>query len=108
MQTSCKTWSYALCKKVEYTAKTGFNPSAAIPAANVTACCSAIPTSKNLFGNNLEYSFNPVPSGMAAVIATISSLSSESLTIAFENALEYVISFEAFISPFIELKGETP
>ena len=34
-----------LQKKVEYRATTGFMPCAAIPAAKVTACCSAMPTS---------------------------------------------------------------
>ena len=49
----------------------GLNPSHASPAAKVTACCSAIPTSKNLSGCSFENSFSPVPSGIAAVIATI-------------------------------------
>ena len=35
----------------EYTAKYGLYPCAASPAAKVTACSSAIPTSKNLSGN---------------------------------------------------------
>ena len=35
---------------MEYTANTGFIPALARPAANVTACSSAIPTSKNLDG----------------------------------------------------------
>ena len=34
-----------LCKKLEYTAKIGFLPAADSPAAKVTACSSAIPTS---------------------------------------------------------------
>ena len=48
----------------------------ASPAANVTACCSAIPTSKNLFSNFSLNLLRPVPDGMAAVIAVIFSLSS--------------------------------
>ena len=40
-----------LCRKEEYTANTGFIPPAASPAAKVTACSSAIPTSKNRSGN---------------------------------------------------------
>ena len=51
-ETAGAAW-YALCKKEEYTAKIGFSPAAASPAANVTACCSAIPTSKNRSGNML-------------------------------------------------------
>ena len=31
------------------------------PAAKVTACCSAIPTSKHLLGNSLPNISNPVP-----------------------------------------------
>ena len=42
IQTSCKIWSYALCKKEEYTAKIGFSPAAASPAANVTAVTAAM------------------------------------------------------------------
>jgi hypothetical protein len=49
--TSKFAWSKAREKKVEYTAKTGLSPPMAIPAAAVTACCSAMPTSKNRFGN---------------------------------------------------------
>ena len=37
----------------EYTANTGFKPAAASPAAKVTACPSAIPTSKKRSGNIL-------------------------------------------------------
>ena len=50
MHTSCSIWSYALWRKDEYTATIGISPPAASPAAKVTACCSAIPTSKNLSG----------------------------------------------------------
>ena len=46
-------------------------PSAAIPAAKVTACCSAIPTSKTCSGNEFAILSSPVPEGIAAVIATI-------------------------------------
>ena len=51
----------------------GLKPSAARPAANVTACCSAMPTSKQRSGKALPKWSSPVPSGMAAVIATILS-----------------------------------
>ena len=43
-------------------AAAGFIPAAAIPAENVTACSSAIPTSKNLSGNIFLNRFKPVPS----------------------------------------------
>ena len=52
-------------------AMTGFIPSVAKPAAKVTPCCSAMPTSKNRSGYLRANSVNPVPSGMAAVTATM-------------------------------------
>ena len=55
--------------KVEYIAANGFKPSTAMPAANVIACCSAIPTSNVRLGNLLPNLSNPVPPGMAAVMA---------------------------------------
>lgn len=39
----------------------GLRPSTAIPAAKVTACCSAIPTSYVRFGNLLPNMSIPVP-----------------------------------------------
>ena len=39
------------------------------PAANVNACCSAIPTSKNLFGYFLAKFVKPDPSAIAGVMA---------------------------------------
>ena len=48
-------------------------PPAANPAANVTACSSAIPTSKKRSGYIFRKRFSPVPSGMAAVMATTRS-----------------------------------
>ena len=79
IQTSWRIWSYALWKNVEYIATTGFMPFEAMPAAKVTACSSAIPTSKNLSGNLSAIRFSPVPDGIAADIATIfSSLSASS------------------------------
>ncbi|MNV72678.1 hypothetical protein D3C71_1657860 [compost metagenome] len=52
-------------------AQTGFIPSAARPAAKVTACCSAMPTSKVRSGKACPNRSRPVPVGMAAVMATI-------------------------------------
>ena len=43
------------------------------PAANVTPCCSAMPTSKVRLGNALPNRSMPVPDGIAAVMATILS-----------------------------------
>ena len=48
-------------------------PIEASPDANVTACCSAIPTSKNLSGISLLKNCKPVPYFIAAVIAQILS-----------------------------------
>ncbi len=58
----------------------------AMPAAEVTACCSAMPTSKNRSGNRSANGSRPVESGMAAVMATSSGCSSASLMIASVNA----------------------
>ena len=52
-------------------ATTGFKPSAARPAAKVTACCSAMATSKYLSGKRFEYSTKPEPSRIAGVMATM-------------------------------------
>ena len=46
-------------------------PRVAKPAQKVTACCSAIPTSKVLFGKDCSNKSKPVPDGIAAVTATI-------------------------------------
>ena len=43
----------------------------AMPAAAVTACCSAMPTSTNRSGNRASNGSRPVGPGMAAVMATI-------------------------------------
>ena len=53
--------------------RTACSPRVARPAANVTACCSAMPTSKVRVGNSLANRSSPVPEGMAAVTATILS-----------------------------------
>ena len=51
-------------------------PSVARPAAKVTACCSAMPTSNVLAGWAFWNLSSPVPDGMAAVMATTLSSSS--------------------------------
>ena len=68
---SCMSWSKHRCKNEEYTANTGIFPAAASPAQKVTACSSAIPTSKNRSGNPFEKPQSPVPSHIAAVTAQI-------------------------------------
>ena len=51
-------------------ATTGLNDSQERPAANVRACCSAMPTSKYRSGNSVENCTSPDPSRIAGVIAT--------------------------------------
>ena len=58
----------------------------AMPAAAVTACCSAIPTSKQRSGNLSLNERRPVESGMAAVIATTFEFDSPAFTSASEKA----------------------
>ena len=53
-------------------ATTGCMPPIARPAAEVIACCSAIPTSKNRSGYLARNALRPVGPGIAAVIATTS------------------------------------
>jgi len=69
--TSRLAWSKARLKNVEYTATTGRSPPMAIPAAAVTACCSAMPTSTNRSGKRSWNARSPVGPGIAAVMATI-------------------------------------
>ena len=52
-------------------ATTGLQPALAIPAAMMTACSSAIPTSKTRSGKRFLTSTKAVPSSIAALIATI-------------------------------------
>ncbi len=66
-------------------AQNGAMPSAAMPAAKVTACCSAMPTSKQRSGNALAKRSSPVPDGMAAVTATMRSSRPASSTSASAN-----------------------
>ena len=67
-------------------ATTGRSPPMAMPAAAVTACCSAMPTSKQRSGNRSWNGSSPVESGMAAVMATSSGCSSPSFTRVSLNA----------------------
>ena len=58
----------------------------AMPAAAVTACCSAMPTSKQRSGKRSAKGSRPVESGIAAVMATTSGRLSASLMRASEKA----------------------
>ena len=84
--TSYMTWSMARVRNVEYTATTGRSPPMAMPAAAVTACCSAMPTSISRPGNRSPKASRPVESGIAAVMATSSGWSSPALQMASVNA----------------------
>ena len=70
-------------------AATGLKPSNARPAVKVTACCSQIPTSKKRSGYKAANWLKPVPSGIAAVMATILSSSSASFTMVCPKILVY-------------------
>ena len=91
-------------------AVTGFIPSAARPAAKVTACCSAIPTSKKRSGNLRANAATPVPSGIAAVIATIVLSCSASSTNVFPKTDVYEAGAPGFtiFSPVAISKGPVP
>src|SRR6266567_771921 len=69
-------------------------PSEARPAAKVTACCSAMPTSKERLGNGSPNRLSPVPDGIAAVIATMRSSFSASLISDLAKTLVYEGAFE--------------
>src|SRR5580698_9055651 len=58
-------------------ATTGCMPPMASPAALVTACCSAIPTSKTRSGQAAANLSRPVGCSMAAVMATTSGRAAE-------------------------------
>ena len=91
-------------------AQNGFMPSAAMPAANVTACCSAMPTSKVRVGKRLAKRSSPVPPGIAAVIATTRASASASAISASANTRVYDGGPGGGLtcSPVITLKRDTP
>ena len=64
----------------------GRRPPIAMPAAAVTACCSAMPTSKKRSGKRSWNGSRPVGPAIAAVIATMRSSASASLMIASAKA----------------------
>ncbi len=83
--TSISVWSKARLRNVEYTATTGCRPAIASPAAEVTACCSAMPTSNQRSGNASAKVCRPVERSIAAVIATTSSRSAPMRVSSSEN-----------------------
>ncbi len=85
--TSISSWSKARLRNVEYTATTGCNPPRASPAAAVSACCSAMPTSRQRSGNAAANGARPVGPSIAAVIATTSGRREPSATISVANTL---------------------
>jgi hypothetical protein len=91
-------------------AQKGFNPSTAIPAEKVIACCSAIPTSKVLLGNLRPNLSNPVPPGIAAVMAqTVRSDSARAISeLANTEVKEGVLGADLTCSPVATLNLGTP
>ena len=78
----------------------GLHPRVARPAANVTACPSAIPTSKKRSGCAFANTPVPVPLGIAAVMATSFSFSSASSASPFPNTAVYAAFAEETFSCF--------
>ena len=69
----------------------GIKPWVAIPAANVTACCSAIPTSKVLLGNISIINLRELPVSIAGVIPIILSFCCANSTIVFPKTSWYLV-----------------
>ena len=86
------------------------NPSVAKPAENVTACCSAIPTSNILFGNFFANKSIPVPDGIAAVIPIILLSLSACLINVLAKTLVYdgILELDFSCTPVFILNFETP
>ena len=70
MKSNWGTWDNPF-KNVEYILQNGIIPCVAKPAAKVTACCSAIPTSKDRDGIFSIIIFNDDPEGIAGVMPMI-------------------------------------
>ena len=79
----------------------GRSPRVASPAAKVTACPSAMPTSKNRSGWARATASVPVPLGIAAVIVTTFSFSEPSSASPFPNTAVYA----AFVAGLELLPG---
>ena len=90
-------------------ATTGRMPSQARPAAKVTACCSAMPTSKKRSGCAAAKGARPVPSVIAAVIATRRRSRAASRTSAWPKTAVYAGGAGGVISaPVAGSNGPTP
>ena len=90
-------------------ATTGFKPAAASPAAKVTACSSAMPTSKNRSGKLLWNRFKPVPTSMAAVTATtFGSRSPIFLMMVEKTSVQFAFTRLFFGRPVAISKGSAP
>jgi hypothetical protein len=74
----------------------------------VTACPSAIPTSKNLFSSLLANSSSPVPVCIAAVIAQMRLSFFAVCTSLLPNAEAKVCDDVSRDSPFFTLNSDTP
>ena len=79
----------------------------AMPAAAVTACCSAMPTSKQRSGNRSANGSSPVEPGMPAVRATISGRVAASAMSASLNAAVYEEPFPPTGTPVSGSKAPT-
>ena len=80
------------------------------PAAKVTTCCSAIPTSNALSGNFFSNKFKPVPDGIAPVIPTIFvSLSACLISVSAKTFVkDGVLDLDFDCSPVEMLNFDTP
>ena len=85
-------------------------PSVAKPAAKVTACCSAIPTSNIRSGNFFSKISIPVPDGIAPVIPTIFVSCAACLTNVSANIFVYEGALDLLFtcSPVATLNLVTP
>ena len=87
-------------------------PAFASPAANSTACCSAMPTSKKRFGSSSQNGPSPVAVPMAAVIATIRTSSFANSSNLLPNTSENETSLDELFDdnklPLSILNGPTP
>ena len=102
--TSISTWSKARLRNVAYSATTGCIPAMASPAADVTACCSAMPTSKVRSGNIDWNLSSPTGCIIAAVIATTSGRRSPRWTISSANTSVQIRSL-GFSTPLSTSNG---
>ncbi len=93
-----------------YIAIKGLNPSFAIAAIEVTACCSAIATSQKRFGYFSISLSRPVPLGIAAVTPTIFSYFEAKSSKFLEkiSVADFLVSLFLTLSPLSISKAPTP